>query len=103
MIIRGRQFSRSDIDLIKRTITDNPTLKFYNYRPLLIEIFVEKQRFSGASYKAANWIYLGQTRGKGRSGLKYYCHGIIKDIYVYPLINISLLRKILKQSEEMMP
>lgn len=75
--------------------------KFYNYRPLLIETFVEKQRFSGASYKAANWIYLGQTRGKGRSGMNYYCHGIIKDVYVYPLIDISILRNTLTKSKEM--
>ena len=66
-----------------------------------METFVERQRFSGASYKAANWIYLGQTRGKGRSGMRYYRHGIIKDVYVYPLIKISLLRNKLQQSEEM--
>ena len=71
--------------------------KRYNYRPLVIETFVEKQRFTGTSYKAANWIYLGQTRGKGRSGMNYYTHGIIKDIFdVYPLTRISRLRKLLK-------
>jgi len=69
--------------------------RFYHYRPVLMETFVEKQRFTGTSYKAANWIYLGQTRGKGRSGMKYYYHGIIKDIYVYPLVKISLLRQTL--------
>jgi hypothetical protein len=72
--------------------------RFYNYRPLLMETFVERQRFSGASYKAANWIYLGQTRGNGRSGMKYYYHGVIKDIYVYPLIKISLLRRALTET-----
>jgi hypothetical protein len=75
----------------------------YNYRPLAIETFVEKQRFLGTSYKAANWIYLGQTRGKGRSGMNYYKHGIIKDIYVYPLTRISRLRKLLLKSGEMTP
>lgn len=73
--------------------------RLYNFRPLLMETFVEKQRFSGASYKAANWIYLGQTRGKGRSGMNYYYHGIIKDIYVYPLVNVSILRETLKRTE----
>lgn len=77
--------------------------KLYNYRPLLIETFVEKQRFFGTSYKAANWIYLGQTRGKGRSGMKYYHHGIIKDIYVYPLTRFSGLHKQLLKSEPMIP
>jgi hypothetical protein len=72
----------------------------YNYRPLVIETFVEKRRFTGTSYKAANWIYLGQTRGKGRSGMNYYQHGIIKDVYVYPLTRITTLRKLLKSSGE---
>lgn len=77
--------------------------KLYNYRPLLIETFVEKQRFSGTSYQAANWIYLGQTRGKGRSGMNYYDHGIIKDIYVYPLTSLCRLRNQLLKSGAMIP
>ena len=67
--------------------------RYYHYRPLLIETFVEKQRFRGTSYKAANWIYLGQTTGLGRSGMKYYAHGIIKDVYVYPLTRLSDLKR----------
>jgi len=58
--------------------------RFYHFCPVLFETFVERNRFTGASYKASNWIYLGQTLGKGRSGMHYYYHGIIKDIYVYP-------------------
>ena len=60
--------------------------KYYNFHPVMLETFVETQRFTGASYKAANWIYLGQTKGKGRSGMNYYYHSIIKDIYIYPLL-----------------
>jgi hypothetical protein len=67
--------------------------RFYHYRPVLIETFVEQPRFRGTSYQAANWIYLGQTEGLGRSGLKYYAHGIIKDVYVYPLIRLSDLKR----------
>lgn len=59
---------------------------YYGYEPMLIETFVEVDRFSGTSYKAANWIYLGRTKGKGRSGMNYFYHGIQKDVYVYPLI-----------------
>lgn len=70
--------------------------RFYNFRPVMLETFVEQQRFSGASYKAANWLYLGQTNGKGRSGMNYYHHGIIKDIYIYPLLKPSKVRHILR-------
>ncbi|RJR20354.1 MAG: DUF4338 domain-containing protein, partial [Desulfobacteraceae bacterium] len=38
----------------------------YGYRPLLLETFVDKSRFSGTSYKAANWIYVGDTQGRGK-------------------------------------
>lgn len=68
---------------------------YFGCRPVLIETFVDKERFTGASYKAANWIFLGQTRGEGRSGQKYYYHGKIKDIYVYPLLPVDSLRRIL--------
>lgn len=75
--------------------------QFYGSRPLLMETFVEQERFTGASYKAANWINVGQTRGKGRSGQRYYYHGIIKDIYVYPLLSINSVRNRLKKQEQM--
>ncbi len=69
--------------------------RFYHDRPLLFETFVETARFTGASYRAANWIYLGQTRGKGRSGMHYYHHGVLKDVYVYPLVELVSLRQTL--------
>jgi hypothetical protein len=65
----------------------------YTFRPVLMETFIEKARFSGTSYRAANWTCVGQTKGKGRSGMSYYYHGIIKDVYVYPLINTAQLRQ----------
>ena len=72
----------------------------FGCRPVLMETFIDKERFSGTCYQAANWIYLGQTRGKGRSGQKYYYHGKIKDIYVYPLLPVASLRKVLKDPGE---
>jgi len=51
----------------------------------LVETFVYANRFKGTCYKAANWIYLGKTIGKGRRGMKYFIHNQPKDVYVYPL------------------
>lgn len=60
--------------------------RLYGYRPLLIETLVERARFSGTCYKAANWIHLGCTQGRGRMDREHAAHGkSIKDIYVYPL------------------
>ena len=39
----------------------------YKYRPAAIETFVEKSGFSGACYKAANWIHVGTAQGRGRN------------------------------------
>ena len=39
----------------------------YGYRPLLLETFVEKGRFHGTCYRAANWTLLGQTKGRGEA------------------------------------
>ena len=57
----------------------------YNYRPVLLETFVEKPRFEGTCYKAANWQYLGQTKGRGKLGSAGKQSVPIKDLWVYPL------------------
>ena len=51
----------------------------------LVETFVERNRFRGTCYRAANWIFVGQT--KGRSRQDRYCNLCVpvKDIYLYPL------------------
>jgi hypothetical protein len=59
----------------------------YGQRPLLLETLVDASRFRGTCYRAANWIYVGQTAGRGRMDSENQAHGrAIKDIYVYPLI-----------------
>ena len=58
----------------------------YGQRPLLLETLVDAQRFRGTCYRAANWIYVGQTTGRGRMDRDHENHGrAIKDIYIYPL------------------
>lgn len=58
----------------------------YGYRPLLLETLVDASRFRGTCYRAANWIALGRTEGRGRMDRDHSSHGRApKDIYVYPL------------------
>lgn len=58
----------------------------YGYRPLLLETLVDGSRFKGTCYRAANWIYLGQTQGRGRMDRDHQAHGrAVKHIYVFPL------------------
>ncbi len=58
----------------------------YGYRPLLLETLVDRSRYRGTCYKAANWIHLGVTQGRGRMDRDNVAQGrAVKDIYVYPL------------------
>ena len=66
----------------------------YSYKPVLLETFVQKNKFTGACYRAANWIKLGDTKGRGKLDAKKEYKLPIKTIYVYPLQkNASLLLK----------
>ena len=57
----------------------------YGHPILLAETFVDLSRFAGTCYQAANWIYVGQTKGSAKRGNDYYYHGQPKAVYLYPL------------------
>ena len=57
----------------------------YGYKPVLLETFVESQRFQGTSYKAANWVYVGQTKGRGKLDINNSPSLPKKDIFLFPL------------------
>lgn len=57
----------------------------YHYRPVLLETFVQLDRFTGTCYKAANWIRLGTTDGYSLYGKKQKKQVPDKAIFVYPL------------------
>jgi hypothetical protein len=57
----------------------------YNYRPWLVESFVDTSHYSGACYRASNWISLGKTKGRGRQDQFTEAALTVKEIYVYPL------------------
>ncbi len=58
----------------------------YGVSPWLLESFVETGAYDGSCYKAANWIPVGETKGRGRNG-PHKAGKSIKDIYLYPLVD----------------
>lgn len=59
----------------------------YGHPIYLLETFVEPGRFAGTCYRAANWLCVGRTQGRGRQGLKLAAPTeAIKDVFLYPLI-----------------
>jgi hypothetical protein len=57
----------------------------YGRTPLLVETLVDASRFSGTCYRAANWILLGQTHGRGRMDRYNKSQLSKKLVFVYPL------------------
>jgi len=57
----------------------------YGHPISLVETFVQQDRFRATSYRAANWIRVGQTTGRTRQDRFYSLQTPIKDVYVYPL------------------
>jgi transposase len=57
----------------------------YGIRPWLLETFVDASRFRGTCYRAANWIDVGQTQGRGKKDRHRRAQLPPKRIYLYPL------------------
>ena len=58
----------------------------YGYRPLLLETFVEADRFNATCYQAANWVYVGDTQGRGKLGDHRLGQVPVKTVWLYPLV-----------------
>lgn len=60
-------------------------LSRYGYQPVLLETFVQQNLFRGTCYRAANWVHIGQTQGRGKLD-RYTARSLpVKDIFLYPL------------------
>src|SRR4030042_1823240 len=59
--------------------------KTYGHPVYFAETFVDLSRFKGICYRAANWIFVGQTSGSAKKGNAYLYHGQPKAICLYPL------------------
>lgn len=77
-----RNLASKALSIAAKQIQDD-WLREYCYAPVLLETFVDTEKYKGISYKAANWIYLGDTKGAGRTGRE----GTLsrKAIFMYPL------------------
>ena len=67
--------------------------RLYGAKPYAVGTFVDFNRYQGICYKAANWRYLGQTRGFGKIGKTFVYHGNKKGVFLY-LLDRKLLQLI---------
>lgn len=57
----------------------------YGHPIYFLETFVDPERFRGACYRAANWVLLGNTTGRGKQSNSYVPNRSIKEVLGYPL------------------
>lgn len=57
----------------------------YGYAPWVVESFVDTSRYSGTCFKAANWVRVGSTQGRGRQDREGTAAAGVKDVYIYVL------------------
>jgi hypothetical protein len=59
--------------------------RVYGHKVHFAETFVDPTRFKGTCYRAANWVYLGQTTGRGKDDRTMRPNRSLKDVLGYPL------------------
>lgn len=82
--VSSRNLASMILSRVAARLTDD-WMGRYGYRPLLLETFVERERFTAASYRAANWKLVGSTAGRGKKDRFNEAALPVKNIYLYPL------------------
>jgi hypothetical protein len=59
--------------------------RIYNHPLHYLETFIDQERFHGTCYRAANWIYIGKTTGRGKNDQTHKVTRSIKGVWGYPL------------------
>jgi hypothetical protein len=82
--VRVPNLASAALGLLARSIGQD-WRQAYGFSPVLLETFVETPRFAGTSYRAANWIRVGATKGRGKLDRTHRNALTVKDVYCYPL------------------
>jgi hypothetical protein len=83
--VRIKNLASTALALASRVVADDWE-RLYGHRPVLMETLVDRKRFKGTCYRAANWIHVGTSAGRGRMDRNHKREGLCpKDIYMYPL------------------
>jgi hypothetical protein len=60
--------------------------RVYGHPVYFLETFVDPSRYRGTCYRAANWVFLGQTTGRGKADQTHQANRPLKDVLGYPLV-----------------
>jgi hypothetical protein len=82
--VRSKNLASRILSIIAKRIAAD-WYEHYCYEPVLLETFVEKERFTGACYKASNWACVGDTKGRGKLDVRNERLLPVKSVWLYPL------------------
>ena len=82
--VRVKNLASHILAQVVKRLSDDWMLR-YHHCVYLIETFVDSSKFDGASYRAANWVYVGETKGRTRQDRFSTIQVPNKGIYLYPL------------------
>jgi hypothetical protein len=83
--VRVKFLASHILSKIVKRISDDWEKK-YGHPIYLLETFVQKDKFQGTCYKAAGWIYAGDTRGRGKMDMHMEYALPVKSVWLYPLM-----------------
>lgn len=82
--VKSKNLASAILGALSKRVADDWE-RVYGIRPVLMETFVDAERFAGTCYKAANWRCLGQTKGRGKYDRRHRCKTSVKSVWIYPL------------------
>jgi len=82
--VRSHNLGSRILSLVQHSLGDDWE-QVYHVRPVLLETFVEQRRFTGAVYKASNWLCVGETTGRGKKSRSTRPLIPIKTVWLFPL------------------
>jgi len=82
--VQVRHLASHLLGRIAREISD-AWEELYRHPIYFVETFVDTERFTGSCYRAANWIYLGKTTGRGKDDRTNKQNRSLKAVLGYPL------------------
>ncbi len=85
LILPWVQITHLASHLLSRTLImlQKDWFKRFGVEPYLVETYVDADNYRGTCYRAANWVYLGETSGFSKDGSCFVYHGRRKDVYIY--------------------
>ena len=83
--IQVRNLASRLLALTARRVADD-WVRLYAYQPLLLETFVDTERYAGTCYRAANWHFVGLTKGRGKLDRHFKANQPKKAVFLYPLV-----------------